>query len=120
MEDTRVIFNCFPPQEEVGREGRQAGQETARIGEPLKWGLRPDQIEDFLRELGYTHHHILPMEEIKERYLEEGLIDSSFALENGTLGPFAQDYRLVEAGTSEMLSFDQRKMGRMKDSYRRR
>lgn len=96
---SRMIFNCFPPQEEAGPEGQQAAQETAQIGEPLKWGLRPDQIEGFLGGLGFVRWQILPVEQIKLQYRQEGLIDSSFALEDGTLGRFARDYRLVEAGT---------------------
>lgn len=88
----RKLFTDLYAGHFAGEEGRRFAALMRELipGHRQMILLRTRYIDDFLRRAR--------AEGVVQVVLREGLIDPSFALGDGTLGPFAQDYRLVEAG----------------------
>ena len=85
-----LIFNYFYTPEKVADAIGQSGEVIRN--EPLKFQRQQEQMVQYLKSKGFSKINNLAINQIKDIYLEKGIINEFFLLEDGGLGDFAPTY----------------------------
>jgi methyltransferase (TIGR00027 family) len=90
-----LIFNYFSLPTNIVDALSQYGEIIRN--EPLKFQKQPDQMVQYLQSKGYQKINNISIDQVKDIYLSNGIINESFLLTDRSLGDFAPTYFIIDA-----------------------